>query len=224
MKNLIILLSVFACSVVFAQAQTERFDAAMTGIVNQINAVDGPVDWQEISNKLERIAQAEPEQWLPQYYLGYASLELALAAMQAGNSTKVAELVHRSENFLAQARTLTADNSELKCLEGYVYQGYLWIDPMTNGPKYSPLAHQAYGMAAAMDATNPRPAALQGMLILYTPEFFGGGAEKALPLLQKAQGQFVAEGTIDKGILPQWGATSNNWMLEKATKDIEAKE
>ena len=224
MKNLSLFFCIICCSILSIQAQSDRYEGAMQGIVTKMEAADGAVAWEEISNQLERIASAEPKEWLPQYYLGYTSLQLALGAMQEGNSTKVEELVKRSETYLAQARTLTADNSELKCLEGYVYQGYIWIDPMANGGKYSPLAHQAYATATAMDPTNPRPAMLRGMLVLFTPEFFGGGAEKALPLLQNGEQLFSKESEINKGIAPQWGGPTNKWLLRKATSDLAAKE
>ncbi|MGH1436354.1 MAG: hypothetical protein ACRBG0_18045 [Lewinella sp.] len=224
MKNLSLFFCILFCSILSIQAQGDRFETAMQGVLVKMETTDGQVAWEEISNQLERIASAEPDQWLPQYYLGYTSLQLALGAMQEGNSSKVTELVKRGEAYLAQARTLTADNSELKCLEGYVYQGYIWIDPMANGGKYSPLAHQAYATAAAMDETNPRPAMLRGMLVLFTPEFFGGGAEKALPFLNNAEELFANEAKAEKGIAPHWGALTNTWMLQKATDDLESKE
>lgn len=223
MKNLILffLISLFTVSITHAQA--DRFTTAMTGLVEQMSAEDpASIDWISITNKLERIGAAEPDQWLPHYYLCYAKLQMAMREMSQGNAQGVEQFVKASEAHLAQAKELTQPNSELQCMEGYVAQGYIWIDPMNNGPQYAGAAHAAYAAAIAMDETNPRPHMLRGMLTLFTPEFFGGGAEKAMPLLTAADSLFEQEETKAKTIEPTWGRITNQWMLQKATNDLSA--
>ncbi len=225
MKNLILTSIFFVLLSLNLQAQEDRFTSAMTALITEMeNPNPNDVDWSAITNKLERIAAAEPEQWLPQYYLSYAGLQLALREMNQGNVAGVEQYVKVSETHLDKAKALTEMNSELKCMEGYVLQGYIWIDPMANGSQYAGAAHAAYAEAAAMDETNPRPLMLRGMLVLFTPEFFGGGAENAMPLLQGAEQLYALEGDQDRGILPRWGAGTSNWMLNKAQTDLAAKD
>lgn len=227
MKNLTLFFVVFF-SLSFSlqvQAQEDRFTAAMTGVIASMEPQeDVPVDWQAITNKLERIAAAEPDQWLPPYYLSYAALQLAMQAMNQGDAEGVERYVKASEAYLEQAKTLTEMNSELKCQEGYVAQGYIWIDPMNNGPQYAGAAHAAYAAAAEMDPENPRPLALRGMLVLFTPEFFGGGADKAMPLLQGAEQLYGLESSKERGLLPSWGHGTNQWMLNRAQTQLAEKE
>lgn len=225
MKNLMLFFFLTLSVSVFAQDQSDRFTAAMSGVIEQMeNPNPMAIDWVAITNKLERIAKAEPAQWLPHYYLAYASLQMAMQEMNKGNAAAVEQLVTTSEQHLEAAKGLTEMNSELKCMEGYVYQGYIWIDPMNKGPQYAGPAHAAYAAAAAMDENNPRPHFLRGMLTLFTPDFFGGGAEKAMPLLEAAAERYEQEEKTERGIQPQWGQSTNQWMLQKANADLAAKE
>lgn len=223
MKNLILFFVLTVSTYFAAQAQEDRFTTAMTELVGQMQAENpASIDWSAIANKLERIGSAEPAEWLPHYYLCYAKLQLAMSAMNQGNAQGVEQFVKASEVHLNTAKELTEMNSELKCMEGYVAQGYIWVDPMNNGPQYAGAAHAAYAAAIAMDETNPRPHLLRGMLTLFTPEFFGGGAEKAMPILTAASTLYENESAEAKGILPSWGKPTNDWMLQKATRDLKA--
>jgi hypothetical protein len=173
---------------------------------------------QDAVNRLERIAQAEATEWLPPYYLTYAHLQLALDAMQQGDIEALQNRIEQAEKTLAAVQELTGETSHTLTLQGYIYQAYIWIDPMTNGGQYSGLAHAAYAKAAALDASNPRPLFLRGMLVLYTPEFFGGGAESALPLLEAAQDLFLQETAQEKGLLPPMGP-GNQRLATPASTD-----
>ena len=225
MKNYVILILLSFTLFTQLQGQNDRYTAAMSGIVADMQPVEGQdVDWQGITNKLERISTAEPGEWLPAYYLSYAALQQAMREMTRGKARGVVKYVKIPERHLAVAKERTEMNSELKCMEGYVMQGYIWIDPMNNGPQYAGAAHAAYAAAADLDATNPRPHMLRGMLTLFTPEFFGGGAEKAMPLLEQAANLYTTETATDRGIQPAWGQTTNDWMLRKAQADLAASE
>eukprot|EP00903_Cladosiphon_okamuranus_P000088 g88.t1 len=92
--------------------QSDRFTAAMSGVIEQMeNPNPMAIDWVAITNKLERIAKAEPAQWLPHYYLAYASLQMAMQEMNKGNAAAVEQLVTTSEQHLEAAKGLTEMNT-----------------------------------------------------------------------------------------------------------------
>ena len=64
-----------------------------------------------------------------------------------------------------------------------------------------------------LDPENPRPYLLKGMGAMYTPEQYGGGKDKALPILEKAVEKF-AKFKPTNSIMPKWGK-------ERATKALE---
>lgn len=223
MKNLLILCSVIFLSAQLSFGQNERFIEAMSPIVAQFNQPQEEASLIDAVNRLERIAQAEAGEWLPNYYLTYAHLQLALKAMQQGDVEGLQSRIEQAEKTLAAAQEIAGETSHILTLQGYIYQAYIWIDPMAKGGQYSPPAHAAYAKAAALDENNPRPLMLRGMLVLYTPEFFGGGAANALPLLEAAQQLFTQEGSQDLGINPQWGQGTNDWLLKQAQASLSEK-
>ena len=60
---------------------------------------------------------------------------------------------------------------------------------------------------------NPRARLFQGMNIYYTPAFFGGGARKALPVLERAARDAQAESLPADPWAPRWGkAEACTWL------------
>ena len=60
------------------------------------------------------------------------------------------------------------------------------------------------GRAVEMAPSNPRIRLLDGINTLHMPEFFGGGADKALEKLKQANALFAAESVADS-TAPDWG-------------------
>ena len=67
---------------------------------------------------------------------------------------------------------------------------------------------------------NPRPYYLKGQNTYFTPAFFGGGVENALPLFKEAQAKFDAFEKASS-IHPDWGAGTNSYFLNKAEEDLK---
>lgn len=70
------------------------------------------------------------------------------------------------------------------------------------------LAPKALGLfedATKLSPNNPRVLMLHGVHILHTPSFFGGGADKALPILEAAVKAAEAETAPKDPWAPRWG-------------------
>ncbi len=87
---------------------------------------------------------------------------------------------------------------------------------MTLGPRASAFFEQA--LLAAPES--PRVRMLQGLHVLHMPEFFGGGAKAALPLLAEALKAAEAEGPSKDPWVPRWGKAETLAWLAQA--EIEA--
>ncbi|MCB0637080.1 MAG: hypothetical protein KDC54_10710 [Lewinella sp.] len=200
-------------------AQSDRYTQAMTGIVATLDTARQASAFTASAQKLERIAAAEADQWLPRYYLAFTQVQLAMNALENGQGDACETYAQAAEAQLQLVKEMTETNSEILTLEGYVNLTRIWSDPMNNGPRLSPPTIGLFQRAMAMDEANPRPTMLLGMLTLYMPEFYGGGAANALPLLEKAAGQYEAA-PAERGLLPGWGQGTNHWLLEKARTDL----
>lgn len=79
--------------------------------------------------------------------------------------------------------------------------------------------------AIGIDPDNPRAYLVKGIMINNTPEMYGGGANRALPVLKKAKVVFTKEST--DSLMPDWGQLENlAWLgqvFAKLGKYNEAK-
>lgn len=79
----------------------------------------------------------------------------------------------------------------------------------------APRASSLFSDAEKVAPQSPRVLLLHGIHVLHTPEFFGGGAKAALPLLEAAVKAAETEQTPQDPWAPHWGkAESYAWLAE----------
>jgi hypothetical protein len=71
--------------------------------------------------------------------------------------------------------------------------------------------------AKSINPVNPRIALHEAQNVFYTPEAYGGGKQKALPLIKAAIELFAAFKPAS-AIMPNWGASAAQYMLGEAQK------
>lgn len=211
MKHVLLAFSFFIAAFTLT-AQNAQYVEMMKKSIDQIKYIATAEEIQDAANQLERIANVEKEEWLPNYYITYAYIILASKDMETGG-TNIPSLVEKAEAALNKAKAIAGEeNSEIMTMQGYLYVANIWSNPMANGAKYSPLAYAAFGKASALDPTNPRPHTLKAQNLFFTPEAFGGGKDAARPLFDKAKELFAAFKPASE-IAPQWGNAGNEYFL-----------
>ncbi len=120
----------------------------------------------EASNMLERIASAEPMNWLPPYHI---ALLKARTSFTMTDKTKQEAQIKLAEDFIATADALSPNNSEVHVVMGMINTAKIVLNPMVNGATLSEPTIKLYRKAIALDKTNPR--AYSGLA-----EFEMGGA------------------------------------------------
>ena len=206
---------------VFTFAQNPKFEKAMMAGVEKLQTAEDIEGYQAAANHFERIANAEKKEWLPAYYHAYCHMMMAAISMNKKLMGDCKNHLDVAEASLMKANEIDDKQSEVYALMGFVYQGRIWEDPMSKGAEFSPLSHEVLDQAIELDPNNPRAYYLKGQNVFYTPEFWGGGAKNALPLLEKAAKLYTdeeEEGTL----MPTWGKEYNQQLLEKATKTAES--
>lgn len=79
--------------------------------------------------------------------------------------------------------------------------------------RLAPEAAALFEEARALAPTNPRIRILHAVHVLHTPEFFGGGAKRALPLMEAAVKAADAEAPAADPWSPAWGrAEGRAWL------------
>ena len=88
------------------------------------------------------------------------------------------------------------------------------VSPMTRGAVYTGRVQEALGQAKALAPNNPRVYLLLANDLFYRPAFFGGGAERARPLYERAKvlfGTFRPATTLS----PTWGEKNADSALAR---------
>lgn len=217
-----IAITFFLFAIGFAFAQSGQYTAAMTKNIAALRNAENIEDFQKAANAFARIAANESDQWLPAYYQAYSHIMVAVANMQKQDMKTCQAHLDEAQTVLDGAMKIAPKESELHVLQGYVYQGRIWEDAMNKGPEFTPKVMQALQTAMALNAENPRAYYLMGQQLFHTPEFFGGGAKTALPMLEKAAAKFTSYEAPSE-LHPGWGEGINAALLEEAKKQLANK-
>lgn len=146
MKKIITLVALFVVVISSAQTQFEQGMNKAFGLWKEGKNT-------EASALFERIAAAEKNSYLPNYYVALIN---ATAVFTEKDKTKIDLLLTKAQDALDIELIKDQANSELYVMQALIYTGYVVADPMTNGMKYSAKVMEAYAKAKALDPNNPR--------------------------------------------------------------------
>lgn len=191
-------------------ADDGKFVKAMEKNIAMIDTASSLSSFQSIANSFERIANAEKDKWLPYYYSAYL---LTISSFVDTITQSKDTYLDKAEQLTMIADSLEPDNSEIYTLRGMIAQGRLVVDPQNRWMKYGQLSSNYLKKAKELDPTNPRPDYLNGQSVLNTPAQFGGGVEKALPILKESEEKFK-NFEPESSIHPNWGETTLQQVLQ----------
>jgi hypothetical protein len=217
MKNLLTTAFAIILSAGLVWAQNEKYTQAMTDGIQALNGIDRAKPdakvLQDIANRFERIAAAEPKEWLPKYYAAYSNVILGFVGTSISEKD---QYLDKANVLLKEAEAIVGKpNDELQILNAYRSQIHLAADPMNrweaDGAKFT----EYLAAAKSINAENPRIYYLEGSSLFFTPEEYGGGKKVAKPLLEKATQKFSTF-KPETPIHPSWGKMETEWMLSQS--------
>jgi tetratricopeptide (TPR) repeat protein len=172
-------------------------------------------NYRQLANCSERILLVYKNDWLPYYYEAYAYINMSFIAVNEGDKEMFCD---KAQNLLDEAFKIKPDESEIYVLQSMLYYARMSISPMINGPLYLPKAATALDEAEKLDPGNPRIYYLRGKSTMYTPKFFGGGKDIAIPIFEKALnmfGKYKQKSTIH----PVWGKEDAEKLYNECKTD-----
>ena len=178
-----------------------KYEEAMHAAMDKFGSAASIAELQAAAAQFERIAEAEPDEWIPGYY---ASLIYCIITFRTEDTAEKEAFLEHCQLLVDNAMKIAPEESELHTLQGMIYQAYIGIDPMQYGQIYSSKANGAFQVATRLNPGNPRPYYLQALSLMHTPREYGGGKTAALPLFEKAMELFNQQ-PLDKGFYPTWG-------------------
>ncbi|WP_026977797.1 hypothetical protein [Flavobacterium tegetincola] len=115
----------------------------------------------------ERIASAEKNNWLPNYYVAFVNITTAFQVMN--DNEQLTPLLNKAQETLDMELIKDPNNAELLVLQALIYTAWISSDPMKNGMKLSGKVMELYSKAEKLAPNNPR-------VVFGKAEFEIGGA------------------------------------------------
>lgn len=146
MIKIITTLALLFCTSLFSQSQYEKGMAEAMKLWGENKNT-------EASALFERIASAEKDNWLPNYYVALVN---ATAAFQTKDKQIINSLLIKAQAALDIETAKDANNVELMVAQCMIHTAWIVYDPMTNGMKLSPVVNGIYTKAGFLAPKNPR--------------------------------------------------------------------
>ena len=147
----------------------------------------------------------------------YQSFGLVMIGLSQKENNKKDEYFDHAQQIIDKADALNPDNSEIAVMQSFVTSMKISVDPMTRGQKLGMQSSMLLAKAIKLDKENPRAYLLKGTGLMYTPAQYGGGKDKAIPVLEEAVAKFKAFKPASE-VMPHWGEARANALLEQCKK------
>lgn len=194
--------------------QDAKYMQAMQKNVSILDSAKEASSFQNANNAFERIGNANQKEWLPLYYQSYCNI---MIGMKQDDNNKKDEYYDRAQKLIGRADSLSPDNSEIAVLQSFIISMEISIDPMTRGQNLGMQSAMFISKAIQLNKENPRAYLLKGSGLMYTPPQYGGGKDKALPVLEEAVAKFKSFKPASP-VMPHWGEARANAVLEQCKK------
>ncbi len=180
-------------------AQSEKFQKGMQKAKAEMDSAKTTEQLQSASATFERIGDAEKTQWLPYYYAALCQTNIGWMDSKVDKD----KLAEKAKGLLDKAEAIEK-NSEIYIIRSMVATQQMLVDPPARWGTFGAESGKAIATAKALDPANPRAYYLEGSSVMQTPAAFGGGKEKAKPILQKAV-DLYASFKPATDLHPTWG-------------------
>ena len=168
----------------------------------------------EASAMFERIAAAEPNSWLPNYYVALIN---TTSAFGTKDKEQMNLLLTKAQNALDSEMTKTPNNVELLVVQAMIHTAWIAFDPMTNGQKLSGTVMELYAKAQAIAPENPRVVFGKAEFEIGGAKFWGTDTKPICAQIEKAIGLF-ATFKPETPFSPKWGLERAEAALKNCGK------
>ncbi|NAY90552.1 hypothetical protein GTQ34_01360 [Muricauda sp. JGD-17] len=194
MKKLLTLVLLGIASISFAQ---DRYDQGM----KKAFALWKDQKVVEASNLFERIAMAEPDNWLPHYYVTQLN---TLISFGEKDKEKLTKQLEKAKEFLDLAKAISPNNPELLIQEAMINTAWISFDGATYGMTLSPINAQLYQKALALAPENPRVVFSKAEWDMGSARYFGKDTAPYCKNVERAL-ELFANFSNDTPFYPSWG-------------------
>ena len=159
---------------------------------------------EEAVNLFERIATAEPNEWLPPFYVSYIT---TIQGFGEKDEAKLKSKMDKALLFLNDAKAKSKDNPELLILEALWHTVWVAYDGTTYGMKYGGKVTVIYQEALKLAPNNPRVVLNKAEWDIGGAKFFGQPTEPFCIEIERGielfadfepEGEFYPKGGLER--------------------------
>ena len=170
----------------------------------------GNNQWEDAENVFERIANVEPDQWLPHYYIAQLN---SLKSWDLKDETLLKAQLDKAQQHLDLAMKLSETSAELLVMQAQVLTNWVAYDGQTYGMKYSAKIAELYAKAYAIAPNNPRVVFGKAEWDMGSARFFGQDTSRFCADFEKAL-ELFANFKPETPFHPNWGKDRAEGILK----------
>ena len=168
----------------------------------------------DASNMFERIATAEPDKWLPYYYVSQINTVISFGEK---DEDKLSKQLEKAKEFLDVAKAISPNNPELLIQEALINTAWIAFDGATYGMTLSPKNVQLYQQAMEIDPQNPRVILSKAEWDMGSARYFGKDITPYCKDVERALDLF-ATFKSETPFYPTWGKERAEEVLANCGK------
>ncbi|MER3317483.1 MAG: hypothetical protein RIB79_04260 [Allomuricauda sp.] len=168
----------------------------------------------EASNMFERIATAEPDKWLPYYYVSQINTVISFGEK---DEEKLSKQLERAKEFLDVAKAISPNNPELLVQEALINTAWIAFDGATYGMTLSQKNAQLYQKAMELAPNNPRVVFSKAEWDMGSARYFGKDTTPYCEDVERAL-ELFATFKSETPFYPSWGKERAIEILESCGK------
>ena len=168
----------------------------------------------EASNLFERIATAEPDKWLPYYYVSQINTVISFGEK---DEEKLSKQLEKAKEFLDVAKAISPDNPEILIQEALINTAWIAFDGATYGMTLSPKNVQLYQKALEIAPDNPRVVLSKAEWDMGSARYFGKAITPYCKDVERAL-ELFATFKSETPFYPTWGKERAEEVLKSCGK------
>ncbi|WP_295982013.1 hypothetical protein [uncultured Algibacter sp.] len=168
----------------------------------------------EASNLFERIAKAEPDNWLPAYYAAQINV---INSFGERNEDKLSAKLKRAQDLINDATAISKENPEIMVLQALLHTAWVAFDGATYGMTLSGKVVELYTKAKIVAPGNPRVLYCKAEWDMGGAKYFGQDTAPFCKDIERAI-ELFANFKPETPFHPNWGNDRAEQILESCGK------